>query len=398
MTNSWNRFKSFVKRFEDLSAIGAANIGATAISAVFWIYLASIIETEAYGEISYLIAIAGIGSIIAYVGGGTTIVVYTAKKIPIEPPIFIISILSSFIVASALFLIFYNISVSLFVIGFVIFGLTTSHFLGKKLFKTYSKYFFLQRLVFVGLALLLYYILGPHGVVLGLALSYFPPIYKVFKIFRTIKVDFSVLRPRIGFMMNTYVKDLTRVFSSETDKLVIGSIFGYALLGNYYLGLQFLSLLSLLPGIVFQYVLSLDASGVSTAKLKKFIILVAVGLAALGIIIAPVILPMLFPKFENVGDIIQIMSFAIVPKTISLMLISKFLGMEKSKLVLIGSGIYLLIQIPLIFILGEMVGVNGIAAALVLGEIGLVSFLLLSNRFVKPQTSSKLSSNDQNQS
>jgi O-antigen/teichoic acid export membrane protein len=376
-----NKIRKFFKKIEDLSAVGAANILGTAISAIFWLYLASVIETEQYGEISYLLAIASIGSIVAFVGGGGTIIVYVAKKIPIQPAVFVISLISSFAVATSVYLMFYSYATSLFIIGYVIFGLGTTHLLGNKFYKNYSKYFIIQRISFVGLAVVFYYLIGPEGVVLGAALSYFPPIIKVIKVFRETKLDFTILRPRLGFMINNYAKDLIRVLSSETDKLVIAPIFGLAILGNYYLGIQFLSLLSLIPSIVFQYVLAQDASGVSTTKLKKITIITSIIIAILGITIAPTILPMIYPKFENSGEIVQIMSVAIVPRTISLMLVSKFLGFEKSKFVLIGSGIYLVVQIPLIFLLGEIMSVNGIALALVIGEICLTVFLVIVNRF-----------------
>ena len=48
MEDVGSKIKNLYKKIEDLSAVGAANIFATAISAVFWLYLASVIETEQY--------------------------------------------------------------------------------------------------------------------------------------------------------------------------------------------------------------------------------------------------------------------------------------------------------------------------------------------------------------
>jgi len=45
---------------KDLSALGAANIIGSVISALFWFYLAALVGTENYGELSYLLAIVGI--------------------------------------------------------------------------------------------------------------------------------------------------------------------------------------------------------------------------------------------------------------------------------------------------------------------------------------------------
>ncbi len=60
------------------------------------------------------------------------------------------------------------------------------------------------------------------------------------------------------------------------------------------------------------------------------------------------------------------MSFALIPKTINLMYTSYLLGKEKSKYILIGVIIYLVSQISLIVILGELYGIYGIASSIII--------------------------------
>ena len=43
-------------KFKSLLKLGIADIGGTAITAVFWFFLASMIKPSEYGEISYYIA------------------------------------------------------------------------------------------------------------------------------------------------------------------------------------------------------------------------------------------------------------------------------------------------------------------------------------------------------
>ena len=62
---------------------------------------------------------------------------------------------------------------------------------------------------------------------------------------------------------------------------------------------------------------------------------------------------------------------------------SKFLGMEKSKLVIIGATIFLLVQIPTIVLFGEIAGIMGIAISLVLAETIQAIFYIISNRSMK---------------
>ena len=182
--------------------------------------------------------------------------------------------------------------------------------------------------------------------------------------------------------MNSYALDLSRTFSGYTDKLIVAPILGFAILGNYQLGIQVLSLLGILPGIVYQYILPRDSSGESDKNLKKLVIIVAIILAGLGFILAPIILPVLFPKFTEAIEVVQIVSISVIPSTINLIYVSKFLGNELSKIVLIGSGIFLGVQIVSIFILGNLFDVNGIAFSLVLAALAESVFLVTVNKIV----------------
>jgi len=383
MTHGWNKIKSIVTRFKDLTTLGFANILSSAISGIFWIYLASLLGTAHYGEVSYFIAIAGIASTISFLGAGNTIIVYTAKGEKIQSTIFFITIISGLIASIVLFFIFYDVGVSLYILGYLIFNLATAEILGRKLYTDYSKYLITQKILFVGFALAFYYLMGPQGVILGFAVSFFPYFLRVYKGFKESKINMSVIKSRFGFMMNSYGLDLSKTFSGQTDKLIIAPILGFALLGNYQLGIQFLSLLSLLPNIVYQYILPHDASGNPNIKLKKLTILVSVFLAILGISLSPVVLPVLFPQFKEAIEVIQIISLAIIPFSINLVYTSKFLGNGKSKVILAGSGIYLLVQILGILSLGQLYGINGVSAALVLAATSESVYLVTIDRFIK---------------
>jgi len=374
--------KEFLKKFKDLGIVGIGNITASLISGIFWFYFASLLGAEQYGEVSYYISIAVIASTLSFLGLGNAIIVYTAKGEKIQPPIFLVGIISSIITLIAVFLIFSQIGMSLYIVGYVIFSLATSEILGKKQYKNYSSYLVTQKILMVGFSLFFYYYMGLEGVILGIALSFFPYIKRIYSSMKNDKIDFSLVRPRIGFIINSYALDLSRTFSGYTDKLIVAPLFGFAILGNYQLGIQVLAVLTILPGIVYQYILPRDSSGDSNKKLKKLTITISIILAGLGFILAPIVLPILFPKFIESIEVIQIVSISVIPSTINLMYISKFLGNELSKIVLIGSGIFLSVQIVSIFLLGELIGVNGVAAALVLGSSAEAIFLISVNKFV----------------
>ena len=382
MTSFWNKIKNF-KGLKDLSSLGIGNITSSGISGVFWFYLAALIGTEGYGELSYLLAIAGIVSTVASIGSGYTTIVYTAKKINILPATFIITIIGSATAALAIYLALDNPALSGYVLLYVVFNLGTATLMGLKQFKKYAILLILQKIIMVVLVISLYYIYENNGVILGYALSFliFTPI-----IFREIKmngIQFSVMKPRLGFMFNSYGTDLVKAFSGNTDKLIIGPLYGLSLLGNYHLGMQFLVIATIIPNIIMQYTLPRDSSGENNDEIKKYIVIFSTLIALIGIFVGPTIINLLFPDYSGATEIIQIMILAIIPKTISLTLMSKFLGMEKSKLVIIGAIIFLLVQIPTIILFGEIAGIVGIAISLVLAETIQAIFYIISNKSIK---------------
>ena len=381
MNPFWNKIKNF-KDLKDLSSLGIGNITSSGISGIFWFYLAALIGTESYGELSYLLAIAGIASTIAAVGSGYTTIVYTAKKINILPATFIITIIGSATAAFALYLALDNPALSGYVLLYVVFNLGTATLMGLKQFKKNAIYLILQKILMVVLVITLYHIFENNGVILGYALSFLifsPIIYKQIKING---IQFSVLRPRLGFMFNSYGIDLVKTLSGNIDKLIIGPIFGLSLLGNYHLGMQFLVIASLLPNIIMQYTLPRDSSGENNDKIKKYIIIFSILITIVGIIIGPTLINIAFPEYIGTIGIIQIMIIAIIPKTINLTFMSKFLGMEKARFVIVGSIIFLIIQIPIIILLGEVLGIIGIAISLVLAETAQAIFYIISNKFL----------------
>ncbi len=354
--------------FRDLSTLGVGNIVSSVIGGLFWLFLAGLIGAENYGEISYIIAIAGMAAIISFLGAGNTIIVFTAKGEKIQTPIIFITLVSSSIASIIIYFIFLDVGASIYIIGFVIFGLVSSELLGRKDFRKYSTYIISQRIVMVILSILFYFILGIDGVILGIGVSFFPYSFKLIKIFRNSKLDFQILKTKKNFMLNSYALDLRGVFVGSIDKIIIVPLLGFVLLGNYQLGIQIFTMLVILPTVVFQYTVPQDASGKSNTKLKFITILISVVFAIITIILAPYLLPILFPEFSNAIEIVQIIGLAIVPSTISLMYISKLLANEKNKIMVIGTGIYLTVQILGIIILGNMYGINGVAISFVMAS------------------------------
>ena len=380
-----NQFKIIINKFRDLSFYSIGTLVTNGIGGLFWLYMASLLGTEGYGEISYLISIGIMAGTISLAGMSNLIIVYGAKNIKIQSTVFLIGLISSGIVASIVFFVVdSNITLSLYIIGYVVFTLITAELIGQKLFVKYSKIIIIQKIMLVIFSIILYHLIGLQGIILGIAISFLVFILMMYKTFKQVKIDFPILKSKYKFSINSFLLDISNAFHGSLDKIIIAPILGFSLLGNYQLGLQFIGLLYLIPGMLFSYVLTHDASGNSTKLVKKIIIIISIILAVLSIILSPILLPIVFPQFTEAIIIIQIMSVSIVPSAIASTYISKYLGSENSRIVLIGSGLYLLIQVISIIVLGNMYGVNGVALSIVISAlVHVVYFIIVDKLYYK---------------
>ena len=362
-----SKIKLVLSSFKELGIIGGATGISNLIGALFWLGLASMIGTEDYGKISYYLAIAIIASRVSLLGSSNTILVYSSKGEKISSSMYLLTLISSGITSLVMFLVFaFDPSISVYIIGFVIFTLVTSELLATKSFKKYAKILITQKILLVILALSLYQFIGINGVILGIGISFLPYSILIFKVFKNEKMYFSSAKKHWKFIVNSYALDLSTSFNGTLDKIIILPIIGFGLLGNYHLGMQFFSIMTIIPVMFFQYLLPRDARLESNYKFRKLLILFSIILAVLGSVVAPNVIPVFFEQFSESISVIQIISFAIIPHTIVTILMSKFLGKEKSVFVLIGSIIFLIVQIPSIIILGTEMGVSGVALSLVI--------------------------------
>jgi len=308
--------------------------------------------------------------------------VYVAKGVKIQPAIFVSSISSSIIASLIVYFLFLNnFGVSVYILGFVIFTLVTYDALGKKEYRQYAKYVISQKVLLILCSISLFYTIGFEGVILGIGISFLPYIIIIIKEIKKAAINFNLLNQRKEFILNNYLLDVIGAFNGTLDKLIILPLFGFALLGNYQLAQQFFLVLIIIPSMIFQYILPHDSSGNSNQKLKKAVIVFSTITAGLGIVLAPILIPIFFVEFNESINLIQIISIAIIPSTITMTYTSKFLGMGKSRIVLGGSGIFLSIQIPLIFILGDIIGINGAAISLVIASSIQATYFVLIGKF-----------------
>jgi len=369
-----------MNQLKGLTNIGTADIIGTSITAAFWFYLAILMNPDSFGELHYFISIAAIVSYFALIGSQNTITVYVAKKIPIQTTFNFISLIGGIIGFVILYLLFQRIDIGFLVFGYIIYNLVTGQLLGKQEYKNYFKYVIIQKILTLVFGLGLFIILDIQGVIYGLAISYVFFSFVIIKNFTKVKIDFKLLYPRKGFIINNYLNGLNGTVHGQADKIIIMPILGAALLGNYSLSLQIISMMMIFSAILYKYMLPQESAGYNIELIKKLLIFSSIILTIIGFFIVPIIVPTIFPKYTDAIEPIKIMSFSIIPMSISRIYTSKFLSMEKSKVIFIGSVTSTVILIPTMIAFGIWFDISGIAASFVLATVIQTSYYYLASK------------------
>ncbi|RMF30490.1 MAG: hypothetical protein D6752_03970, partial [Candidatus Nitrosothermus koennekii] len=164
------------------------------------------------------------------------------------------------------------------------------------------------------------------------------------------------------------------------DKLVIAPLFGFAILGLYQFAFQLLIFLSMIPMSLIQYLLPQEASSIDRKNIKLFGIVLSAILSLLLFFIFPLVIEIYFKAYEDAIDAARIMAFGIIPMTLNAILNAEFLGRERSFITMIGSLTYIISLILLFLLLGNLLGLIGLAistlSAIILQTIVLLFFKL----------------------
>ena len=361
MTNYWNTIKNKLLKEDGIVSVGFADIIGGGISGIFWLYIASIINPENYGEIHYFLAIAGMAQIFSMIGNSHALTVYSAKKENIQSTLFILSTIPTIISCIIIIMIFDRFDAGLLALGYVVFESVNSVILGRKFYRKYAKMILIQKSLTIFLGISFFYAFGPSGIIFALVLTFVPHLAIFIKEFQNTKINFALLKPRKNFIINNYFLKLSGGFGGQIDKIILAPLLGFSLLGNYSLAIQIFTILIIFSSVVFKYLLPQDASGISNRNLKKITIMASIGISIFGILVLPKLITIVFPQFVEAVDAIAIMSIAVIPEAITMLYSSKMLGKEKSKFVLAAKLISMGIIIIGFILLGPILGITGLA-------------------------------------
>lgn len=390
MNRFWNVVKNNFITVKNISAIGIADLVGNAIASAFWLYLASIMTPEDYGVIHFYIAISSIAATSSLLGSENTMKVYLPKGVKIQSTLYAVTAASSAITSVVLFLIYNKIEIVILTLGFIISNLAIAEIFGRKQFSIYSKFFILQKILLVALAVSLYYLIGKEGVIYGLAASFVPYLYQIYCGLRDSKISFSLIRERLAFFLTSFGQTFAGVARGQVDKLIIAPILGFELLGNYSFALQVMAILMIFPNIIYKYTVPTDASGKSTIAVKKITILITIVISVVAFLISPITISFFFPQYVLASQAIQILSFHPIPATIGLMIGSKFLGTEKNRIILVGTIISLSVNVIGVIILGSTLGIIGVSLAFVASSTTQCIYYIIMNNKTKSDKSTSV--------
>ena len=151
------------KLIKDVGAIGIADIISSGIGSIFWLYLASLLIAESYGEIQFYLSLAGMAFAFSMLGAKNTIVVYEAKKIELRRTLFSISILGGIGASIVLLILYQRFDIVVLTFGMILGELAIGYFLGKKLFAKYAIFIILQKVLMISLAIGLYFVIDSNA-------------------------------------------------------------------------------------------------------------------------------------------------------------------------------------------------------------------------------------------
>ena len=378
--NLFSRLLKFIGLDKGLVSVAGGNTIASITGAVFWLFIATLMSTEDYGHLNYYLSIAFLFGSLSMLGLGTTVTTFLSKgEEDVRYQANLLVIFSNCAISVLLILLINHLSIVLLLIGVSFFGMSQAEYLGRRNYKKYSYVTIVQRLLNVPLALLLYFIIGVDGIILGYAVSTLLFSYNFFKSFKGFKPKFSYLKQKIPFIVHSYSLNISANVTSNVDKLLIAPLFGFGILGLYQIGFQFLIFLSIIPTSLFQFLLPQEAARIQQKKIVIKGLIIAVVISTLFFIAIPAIITFIFPHFKESVEVSQIMIFGIIPLTLNMIMYSRFLEGEKSKAVFISSCVRVSALLILIFFLGSNYGLAGLGfATLISLSLESISLLIMS--------------------
>lgn len=380
-------FKRLLKEDVGLVYTTLGGVSSSVLAAFFWFILASLLTVDNYGLANYYIAIATIFAGVGTMGLNMTVTTYLAKgekQILYEAQS--LTLISG--VVSALVLSVFQWASGILSAATIFFTMGIAEILGKKTYKEYAFVSIGQRIAQITLGLFLYFQIGVMGIIIGYFLGSLLFSYKYLKSIKNFSLKINSLKEKRNFTLHSYGYNLIgQTLSNYLDKVLIGAVFGYFALGLYQLGFQFFMFLSLIPTSLQQYLLPEESSGNSKREIKTIGVLLSAAAALALFALCPYLITHFFPTFIDAIPLVSLMSLAVIPSSIAAILTASFLGNGKSKQVFTAGVIYLASLITCLTIMGLIIGVLGLAIAVITAKTIQATYMVTQRNKPSPDQS-----------
>jgi len=374
-----------IKDFSTISEFGSISLGniiGSSFGVIFWFYFAAILSIKEYGEISHLIGIATLTAFIGTLGLSYIPLTYSTKeyeKLRGQAAAFL-----SILIVPISFILFFLLEQKFTIIPFIglsLFLFSSSDLLGVKHRKEYSIIYVLSKIGQLSLSIVFYTLFGIEGILLGFGISLIILNYRYIYSLKFFDFKFNQIFAHLKFAIGANGASLTLILTGWFDKLLIGPIFGFESQGTLHFGIQILIGLSILPVSLMQFLIPEETSGNKRKRLKLFALLFSVILGLVMFIVAPIIVDMLFDKYVESIETTKFLALGIIPLTYSTLANSTYIARGKSRLVLIGSILFVISEIITLIVLGYLMSLEGMVLGVLISLCIQSIFLGVMNRF-----------------
>lgn len=363
------------KSGKNFSFVALGRFVGSGSQALFYLIFASLLEPERFGEISYLIALASTFSIIFRFGLNQSVTVFQAKNEKnIVNQINLLALITTS--AAAIILIPINIFAAFISLSISFFPMAQYNLLGKHNYKRFMVNSIARSIFLITIPIGLYFLWDLEGILLGMAISYFIFSFDYLKLLSKKLNSFVDLKKNFKVILHNFGVDLSINLPRRIDKIFIAPILGFTYVGLYQFNLQILVGLELVPIAIHSFLLSEESSGKKHKKIEYLIIMISIALVLLVILISPIIIPEIFPKYSEGIESLQIIVLTIIPLSILAILNAK-LQAKKSTKVGFSAIIRLGVLLVLIVSIGNWFGLIGLSFSVLISATAHAIFLII---------------------
>lgn len=362
--------------YRNFSFVLFGRIIALSLQAVFYLLFASLMEPDSYGRLNVILALAGTFATFSRFGLNHSLQIFQAKKnYELSEHISTLFVISTSI--ASLVLLPIDMFAAVLCLASSFFIMNQSYLAGLRKYKKFMLNYLLKNTLNVVIPVSLFFIFEIPGIVLGVAISNLIGSYFYFRVIKIKSI--SKIRSNFVTLLHNYGVDIRETLPRVVDLLLVAPLLGFFIVGIYAFNMQIFYAIAIIPGAIYNYVLSEESIGTKIKGLEVLSIIGVTLIAFLVFLFAPFLIENFFPKYSEGILALQILMSALIPFTISSILSAK-LQAHESKRVGFSAIVRIGTLLGLIVIFGQLYGLIGLSIAVIISITADTFFLYLLYR------------------